>query len=407
MTKEVFLDSDFPTNITEDYWVYASLLKQQSHPQKYKLSKSGKWLVFSDMNDHNENWQKIKRATQEGILGVGAKAATAKPNPNAPSENEKVICVYTYNWLDINDVYRVERALRKIGIDLTLFYKIDIDTLAGQYKVNGSKNISKYVSKSTKSYKKFELTSLHGIGYDKIKILKGIGIKDFDNLLAFDTSKKLSGVGISNERINKLKLSALAQIENKIFRLTPIEFPEGEIIHFDIETDLSLSFTTKKVWSVAIHHNKKVKRFFAETWTEEKKMLKDFLAYIKKIKSPHLFSYSGVGFDKNILSAALKRHDLDSDFFLKCNHYDLCTLIRQNYILPIGSYGLKQVGKYFGYKFKHEHLDGLYVAMQYLHCQHTGNKLPKNIFDYIEDDVKSMDFIINQLKTRTDIKHII
>jgi predicted RecB family nuclease len=401
------LDSDFPTEITEDYWVYASVVKPQRHPQKFKQIKSGKWLVFSDINDHDSVWQKIKRATQDGLLGVGAKAATSKPNPNAPSADEKVICIYTYNWLDIDDVYRVEKALRKIGIEQTLYYKTDSDTIAGQYKVNGSKNISKYVSKATKSYKKFDLASLHGIGYDKIQILKRIGIKNFDDLLAFDTSKKLSGVGISTERINKLKLSVLSQIENRIYRLTPIEFPEGEIIHFDIETDLSLSFTTKKVWSIAIHHNKKIKHFYAETWKQEKKILKDFLSYIKKVDNPHLFSYSGVGFDKNILSAALKRHDLDFEYFLNCNHLDLCTLIRQNYILPIGAYGLKPVGKYFGYKFKHDHLDGLYVAMQYLHCQATGAKLPKTIFNYIEDDVKSMDFIINKLKTRKDIKHII
>lgn len=401
------LDSDFPTEITEGYWVYASVVKSQGHPQKFKQTKSGKWLVFSDIKDHDSIWQKIKRATQDGLLGVGAKAATSKPNPNAPSVDEKVICIYTYNWLDIDDVYRVEKTLRKIGIEQTLYYKTDSDTIAGQYKINGSKNISKYVSKASKSYKKFDLASLHGIGNDKIQILKRIGIKNFDDLLAFNTSKKLSGVGISTERINKLKLSALSQIENKIYRLTPIEFPEGEIIHFDIETDLSLSLTTKKVWSIAIHHNKKIKHFYAETWKQEKNILKDFLFYIKKVDNPHLFSYSGVGFDKNILSAALKRHGLDFEYFLSRNHLDLCTLIRQNYILPIGTYGLKPVGKYFGYRFKQGHLDGLYVAMQYLHCQETGAKLSKNIFSYIEDDVKSMDFIINKLKTRKDIKHII
>ncbi|MBX3256364.1 MAG: DUF1917 domain-containing protein [Chitinophagaceae bacterium] len=401
------LDSDFPTELMDDYWVYASVIKVKRHPQKYKHTKSGKWLVFSNVSDHDNIWQKIKRATQDGILGVSAKAATSKPSPNAPSADEKVICVYTYNWLDVDDVYRVERSLRKIGIGQTLYYKTDDDTISGQYKVNGAKNISKYVSKATKSYKKFDLASLHGISWGKIQILRQIGIENFDDLIAFDTSKKMSGVGITQERINRLKLSALSQIENKIYRLTPIEFPEGEIMHFDIETDLSSSFADKKIWSIAIYHNKKIKHFYAETWKQEKKILKDFLAYIKRVNSPHLFSYSGVGFDTKILSAALKRHDLDFEYFLSCNHFDLCTLIRQNYILPIGAYGLKPVGRYFGYKFKHDHLNGLYVAFQYLRCQRTGKKLPKNIYAYIEDDVKSMDYIFNKLKTRTDIKHII
>jgi predicted RecB family nuclease len=401
------IDIDFPTRITEDYWVYASVTREQRNPQKFKNSKSGKWLVFSENKDHDRTWQRIKQATSEGLLGIHAKAATSKSNANASSDSEKVICIYTYNWLDTVDVFRVEKTLREIGIEQTLFYKADRDTREGKYKVKGNKNISKYVSKATKSYKKFDLDSLHGIGSDNIDILNKIGINNFDDLLAFDTSKKLYRVGITAERIVKLKLAALSQIENKIYRLTPTEFPEGEIIHFDIETDLSLSIINKKVWSIAIHHKKKVKRFFAETWEEEKTILINFLAFLKKINSPQLFSYSGVGFDKNIIVAALKRHNLDYGFFLNCTHHDLCTLLRQNYILPIGSYGLKQVGKYLGYPFKHDHLDGLYVARQYLQAQRNKTKIPKSIFDYIDDDVKSMDYIYNQIKSRTDIKHLI
>ena len=196
-------------------------------------------------------------------------------------------------------------------------------------------------------------------------------------------------------------------MENKIYRIAAIEFPETNVIHFDIETDLSLSFVTKKVWSIAIHHNGKTKHFYAENWKEEKKILKQFLAYLKKTEDPNLFSYSGVGFDKNILAAALRRHNMDAEYFLSCNHFDLCTLIRHNYILPIGTYKLKDVGKYFGYKFKHEHIDGLFVAMQYENCQDMGTTLPKGIFSYIEDDVKSMDFIISKLKSHKDIKHIL
>lgn len=398
---------DFPMRITDEYWINTTVRKTQHYPRKFKQDKSGKWLVFTENINHNNTWQIIKKATINGLLGVGAKAATAKINPNANSENEKVICVYTYNWLDINDVYRVESALRKIGIIQTLFYKTDSDSLCGKYKNNGSNNISKYVSKAIKCYKEHGLFNLHGVGYDKIEILKKIGIKNLDDLLAFDTSKKLFSVGISTERINKLKLSALSQIENKIYKLTTFEFPIGETIHFDIETDLSNVYSRKKVWSIAIHHNKKTKRFFAETWEQERNILVNFLDYIKKAKDPFLISYSGMGFDKNILAGALKRHKLDFEYFLKCNHYDLCTYLRQNYVLPIGSYSLKPVGKYFGYKFKHENLNGKMVAQQYIDCQMTGKKLPKFIFNYIDDDVKSMHFILNKLRQRNDVTHLI
>ena len=398
-------DSDFPSQIIDDYWVHASVKEQKDHPRKFKNLKIGKWLIFSEIKEIDATWQTVKKATESGLLGIGAKVATSMSNPNTTSESEKVICVYTYNWQDVDDVYRIEKALRSIGIESTLYYKTDNDSIKGNYKVNGSKNISKYISKATNSNRKFQLESLHGIGYEKIQILNSIGVKTFDDLLSFDTSKKIDGFGVSTQYINKIKLAALSQVENKIYRLRPISFPEGEIIHFDIETDLSLSYYEKKVWSVAIHHNKKVKRFFAGTWEQEKKILKDFINYIQKIENPSLYCYSGVGFDKNILASALKRHALDSDYFLNCKHYDLCNVVRQNYVMPVKSYGLKEIGKHLGYKFKNPHFDGLYVATQYIRSQKTGKKLPKEIFQYIDDDVKAMDYIIKQLQTRTDIKN--
>lgn len=399
-------ESETPSQITDGYWVFASVKEQTNHKRKFKNNKTGKWLVFVDIKELDKTWKIIKQATEKGILGIGAKAATAKSNPNASSENEKVICIYTYNWQDVDDVYRIEKSIRSIGVETTLYYKTDQDTGEGNYKVNGSTNISKYISKATKSFKKFDLASLNGIGYEKVEILKRIGIKNFDDLLSFDTSQKLERVGVSTQYINKLKLYALSQIENKIYKLRPVPIPNSEIVHFDIETDLSLSYHTKKVWSVAVYHNNKVKRFYADTWKHENKILKDFLKFIKDLENPSLFSYSGVGFDKNILASAFKRHDLDADYFINCNHFDLCTLLRQNYVMPVKSYGLKEVGKFLGYKFKNDHFDGLYVAMKYIQCQRTGEKLPKDIFHYIDDDVKAMDFIIKQIQTRQDIKDV-
>lgn len=45
--------------------------------------------------------------------------------------------------------------------------------------------------------------------------------------------------------------------------------------------------------------------------------------------------------------------------------------------------------------------------MQYIRCQRTGDKLPKEIFNYIKDDVYSMEYIIKELKkNRKDIKDL-
>jgi hypothetical protein len=45
--------------------------------------------------------------------------------------------------------------------------------------------------------------------------------------------------------------------------------------------------------------------------------------------------------------------------------------------------------------------------MQYISCQRSGDKLPKEVSCYIKDDVYSMEYIITELKkTRNDIKDL-
>jgi hypothetical protein len=44
-----------------------------------------------------------------------------------------MICVFTYDWTDAEDVLRVRQALRDLGITKKLGYKADEDTRAGRY----------------------------------------------------------------------------------------------------------------------------------------------------------------------------------------------------------------------------------------------------------------------------------
>lgn len=55
------------------------------------------------------------KSTENGELGHRSKVATAKRNPNARSAATKVICVYTYDYEDTEDVKRVRGKLRELG----------------------------------------------------------------------------------------------------------------------------------------------------------------------------------------------------------------------------------------------------------------------------------------------------
>lgn len=131
-----------PSEVTDVYWVYAK--RGEGKYPKLTL-RSGKWLVFVDKKDVDEVWAKIKKAVEEGKLGNDAKVATAKPNRLATNPNKRVICVYTYDYTDEQDIRRVREELRHLGINSRIPYKTDEDTLSGKYQITGHTRISKYL----------------------------------------------------------------------------------------------------------------------------------------------------------------------------------------------------------------------------------------------------------------------
>jgi hypothetical protein len=130
-----------PTEVTDVYWISARR-KKGKYPEP--TERSGKWLIFVDPEDVNEVWLNVKETIEEGRLGSSAKVSTAKPNRLAGESKQKVICVYTYDWMDEKDVRRIREELRKIGIVSKIPYKADEDTLSGKYRVTGHTKISKY-----------------------------------------------------------------------------------------------------------------------------------------------------------------------------------------------------------------------------------------------------------------------
>ena len=105
---------------------------------------SGKWLVYAWKHNIDLVWEMIRSATEKGLLGFESKASTAMPSPLAPKENLGVICVYTYDFTDKEDVMRIREALRKIGVKNKIPYKADKATRALQYGFNTKGRVSLY-----------------------------------------------------------------------------------------------------------------------------------------------------------------------------------------------------------------------------------------------------------------------
>lgn len=130
-----------PSLVTDDYWVYA---ERKTGVYPTATERSGKWLIFVPLPNIDAVWERVRAATEAGKLGDSAKTATAMQNPNAVDQTKKVICVYTYDWQDKEDVMRIRAELRNIGISWKIPYKADVDTDAGRYRVMGHTRISKY-----------------------------------------------------------------------------------------------------------------------------------------------------------------------------------------------------------------------------------------------------------------------
>lgn len=93
---------------------------------------AGKWLLWINRADIDEVWDKIKKATEDGIF-LSAKVSTVKPSQLAKNPSKHVICIYTYNYEDKKDVDRARNELRGMGFISKIPYKTDKTTLAGIY----------------------------------------------------------------------------------------------------------------------------------------------------------------------------------------------------------------------------------------------------------------------------------
>jgi Basophilic leukemia-expressed protein Bles03 len=88
-------------------------------------------------------WATITRATKDGLLGDSAKVSTAKPSPLG-KPGRRVICVYTYDGDDEQDIWRVRDALRDLGFADKLYWKADQATSDRLYTGSSGKPVSRY-----------------------------------------------------------------------------------------------------------------------------------------------------------------------------------------------------------------------------------------------------------------------
>lgn len=101
-------------------------------------------MLFPTSEDLPRYWRLVAEATSEGKLGPTSKVATYDPYN---MKDATLICVYTYNFADLDDVRRILNELLELGLctedGRAMYYKCDAYTYLGiesdnSYKLRAS-----------------------------------------------------------------------------------------------------------------------------------------------------------------------------------------------------------------------------------------------------------------------------
>lgn len=133
-----------PSQAFDDYWVRAER-PASAGPYPEPSPRNGKWMLFVAAEEMDAWWVKVCDALTAGKLGAHAKIATMRENSHARGSKTKLICIYTYDSDDLDDVNRILRGIRELGEHRRIYYKEDAETLAGNYSGSG-RAVTKYVA---------------------------------------------------------------------------------------------------------------------------------------------------------------------------------------------------------------------------------------------------------------------
>lgn len=73
------------------------------------------WLLFSSADEVDAIWKVVARGTVQGDLGIAAKVVPDEGD----SSRARVICIYTKNFTDIEDIRRVAKQMKELGLITT------------------------------------------------------------------------------------------------------------------------------------------------------------------------------------------------------------------------------------------------------------------------------------------------
>lgn len=190
-----------------------------------------------------------------------------------------------------------------------------------------------------------------------------------------------------NEQYKKPLYNIMSIVYNKVYKISDIAIPDNYII-FDVETyvkrDFLFGYLIDGQYKPFVFHKRNDKR--AE---EMVNFLYESDRYL-------------VHYDSHDVKALMNFAKLYPEHKNKIEHilkktFDVFELIIKNYSIPVTSYSLKDISKYFGFEWR-TNLNGYAVIIEYQRYLKGEEEIMKKILDYNEDDCRSTEVVIEKLR---------
>ena len=126
----LYKKSDLPSEDLSVFW------HQVASPKLKKFQsndKTGKWCIFLDANEVDAAWDKIKKHILKTKNVEELFLAKVSTKLGSQNQDKHVICVYTHDWSDQENLIQTRQTLTSLGFTSPLKYKRDQETIEHKY----------------------------------------------------------------------------------------------------------------------------------------------------------------------------------------------------------------------------------------------------------------------------------
>jgi len=239
-------------------------------------------------------------------------------------------------------------------------------------------------------------TLIYFVGKNKY-LLKSRGLDTIEKIASMEIDKYLKAPlrmkGLAEKTLKRMKKRAQVNIQGKPLIDPGYDLPSSPTeIYFDVEDDPTQGFTYLfGLYIISNDGKTSFKYFIAKKPEDEEKIAREFWDFMESMENAVYYVYSPK--EKSTLKRLMGKYNLSEEIYQKYlkNEFDLYTKLVSKYSdWPGFSYGLKQIAKQIGFKWRDEDPSGANsIAWYNKYLQTQDEAILKRILEYNEDDCKA------------------